>query len=161
MQDQDTKEKEKTQRHNEKLERTLNPKMRYEDKDYTKSLQGNVEKVNEAVKIATQRKTINTGEKRKNVDKTTGLKKQKMWLGVNDLSEEDSESDEETEQIKHEETEESINIMKTSDNDKELKKETCSNHEVEKPIENTTDTTVEKVTQEKKTQELHKREVQV
>lgn len=68
--------------------------MRYEDKDYTKSIQGNVEKVSEAVKIATQKKPSTKGDKRKTTDKATSSKKQKMWLGVDDLSEDDSESNE-------------------------------------------------------------------
>ena len=162
VQDQDTKEKERVQRRNEKLERTLNPKMKYEDKDYTKSLQGNVDKVNEAVKIATQRKTVNTGEKRKNIDKTTVAKKKKMWLGVDDLSEEDSESEEETVQ---EEKQEELNDTATMHNDKEesSENESISNYIIETPVEsNTIDKTEEKdTTTNNVTQEEPKKEPQV
>jgi len=164
VQDQDTKEKERVQRRNEKLERTLNPKMKYEDKDYTKSLQGNVDKVNEAVKIATQRKTVNTGEKRKNIEKATTSKKKKMWLGVDDLSEEDSENDEETVHIKKEIQDESNDAATIhSDKVESTENQTSSNHKVEMPpIENIiSDKTVEKdMTPNSATKEPPKKEHQ-
>lgn len=138
--------------------------MKYEDKDYTKSLQGNVDKVNEAVKIATQKKNANTGEKRKNVDKTMTSKKKKMWLGVDDLSEEDSESDDETIQIKEEIQEESNDTATIHADKEELSEnETIANNIVETPIENNIiDKTVEKdTTQNSATQEPPKIEPQV
>ena len=140
--------------------------MKYEDKDYTKSLQGNVDKVNEAVKIATQRKTVNTGEKRKNIEKATTFKKKKMWLGVDDLSEEDSENDEEIVHIKEEIQDKSNDTaMIHSDTEESTENQTSLDNkdETSSSIKNTSiDKTVEIVmTPNSATKETPKKEPQV
>ena len=73
--------------------------MRYEDKDYTKSLQGNVEKINEAIKVASTSNKV--GEKRKTTEKSAPVKKSRMWLGMDDESEDsDDPSEDEKEENK-------------------------------------------------------------
>lgn len=93
LQEQETKQQEKVKRHEERIERTLNPKMKYEDVDYTKSLQGNVNKINEAMKFANEKGSI--GSKRKpNNKKPSSGKKPKIMMGLEGLSdEEDIESE--------------------------------------------------------------------
>lgn len=95
VQTQDEKEKERIQKHNDRIARTLNPTMKYEDTNYTLSLQGNVEKINDAIKIATEKKIKSGGEKRKISDKSSSSKKARIWVGVEGLSDEDSSQSEE------------------------------------------------------------------
>ena len=49
MKNQDDKEEERQRKRQEKLEKVLNPKHHYDDKNYTISLQQNADKIDEAL----------------------------------------------------------------------------------------------------------------
>lgn len=96
MQTQDEKEKERLKKREERCERILNPKTTYEDVEYTASLQGNAQKIEDALKAA--KKTC-VGTKRKTtLKKSDKNKKSRMWTGIDDStdSSDESSADEET-----------------------------------------------------------------
>jgi len=144
LQEQDTKEKERVQKHNDRIERTLNPKMRYEDKDYTKSIQGNVDKVNEAVKIATTVNKNKPGEKRKTTEQVSNSKKSKMWLGLDEL---DSDEDSDALESDPEDGEITNKLAKEPKTDQQTKKQEESSGD---PVTTAIESDKDKVPEEKK-----------
>lgn len=96
LQSQDEKEKERLRKRQQRAERILNPTVHYEDVDYTASLQGNAQKIEDALKAA---KTMNTavGTKRKTEklekEKDKNPKKGRMWTGMDDLTDDSSDDE--------------------------------------------------------------------